>query len=162
MSFWHRPLETAYRKTWLQMPSVRWAVSLCPSLFNLQDHFQEFFGSDFRDRSRADHEKNVVHQASVDPRPMTLRHRINKFLQPLSGDYLKTVSGGALTRRLHGFAVRRGISALRQQLAAFSPPLTGFRERYLGIDTQRQTLFLCLEPVFPPPPLATCRIDFKV
>jgi hypothetical protein len=37
MSLWQRPLETAYRKTWLQLPSVRWAVSFAPrsSIFRI-------------------------------------------------------------------------------------------------------------------------------
>ena len=93
---------------------------------------------------------------------MTLGHRVDKLLQPSSGDDLEAVLGSAFTRRLHRFPMLRGISAPGQQLAAFLASLAGFRKRYLRIDTQRETLFLSLESVFPSPPLAIRRIDLKV
>src|ERR1035437_951850 len=82
--------------------------------------------------------------------------------KPLPRHYLETVNCAVGVSGLLRFPVFARIDSVGQELTRFVPSVTGVLEAHIGINTQRQPLFLAVEAVFQTPPFAACRRDFQI
>ena len=132
----------------------------CTAAFDAAQHCQQLRRFDFRDGPLAQPRKYIIFKPPQNAVAMTCHPSWRELRVPFTGDSLKTLC--ASLGDLFCLARFARIDAERELLAGSVALLSRRFQTNVGIDAKGKPLLLPTKAIFPAPPLAAGRADFKI